>query len=424
MEVEPADADVALYHIGNNHLHRAIYQRALAHPGVVVLHDAVLQHFFLGTLDQRAYARNSSTTTANGRAVSPRICGSTAPARPPTRAISNFPMLKRLATASRAVIVHNPAAAAIVRRHAPDARVIRDPASVSSPAGLPDPVDTLRFRAELGLGPRTLLVGVFGHLRESKRLPVVLRAMERVWNEGADARLLMQGAFASSDLERSLTRTDREPADPADGLSSRARFLAIGRRHGRMHQSALPTAAETSGIAVRMMGIGKTGGFSSGEEIARIPENACLRVDPGPARRGDAGRLPPLARGAIARPRRRSAGARRRTSPVNTHRKSAAKYWNALKYWTRGGYQYSEMGLPFRPDPQVVTGTPTAAVDQPGLEHQQASRWSPFHSCRSGRAGPEEGCWPVPQCRPIVWLSVIWVSPAITAHSPAQPHLP
>ena len=55
VEVEAADADVALYHIGNNHLHREIYRRALAHPGVVALHDAVLQHFFLGMLDQAAY---------------------------------------------------------------------------------------------------------------------------------------------------------------------------------------------------------------------------------------------------------------------------------------------------------------------------------------------------------------------------------
>src|SRR5437870_12851844 len=54
--VDAADADVALYHIGNNQLHREIYQRALARPGVVVLHDAVLQHLFLGMLDEPSYA--------------------------------------------------------------------------------------------------------------------------------------------------------------------------------------------------------------------------------------------------------------------------------------------------------------------------------------------------------------------------------
>jgi len=42
-----------------------------------------------------------------------------------------------------------------------------------------------------------------------------------------------------------------------------------------------PTAGETSGIGVRLMGIGKTVLFTSGEEVARYPEEVCLQVDPG-----------------------------------------------------------------------------------------------------------------------------------------------
>src|SRR5689334_25143973 len=55
VDVSPEKCDVALYHVGNNALHREIYQRALIQPGVVVLHDAVLQHFFLGMLDAEQY---------------------------------------------------------------------------------------------------------------------------------------------------------------------------------------------------------------------------------------------------------------------------------------------------------------------------------------------------------------------------------
>ena len=56
-EVVPGarDAGVHLYHLGNNQLHREIYRRALEKPGVVVLHDAVLHHFLLGSLDREAY---------------------------------------------------------------------------------------------------------------------------------------------------------------------------------------------------------------------------------------------------------------------------------------------------------------------------------------------------------------------------------
>src|SRR3982751_2039325 len=50
-----ASGDVNLYHLGNNGLHREIYFRALREPGVIVLHDAVLHHFLLGTLTRDQY---------------------------------------------------------------------------------------------------------------------------------------------------------------------------------------------------------------------------------------------------------------------------------------------------------------------------------------------------------------------------------
>src|SRR6185295_18852761 len=55
VEIAPEECDVALYHVGNNALHRDIYLRALRHPGVVVLHDAVLQHLLLGVLGANEY---------------------------------------------------------------------------------------------------------------------------------------------------------------------------------------------------------------------------------------------------------------------------------------------------------------------------------------------------------------------------------
>ena len=55
VEVAPARSDAALYHLGNNGLHAAIYRLAMEKPGVVVLHDAVLNHFLLGQLSEAEY---------------------------------------------------------------------------------------------------------------------------------------------------------------------------------------------------------------------------------------------------------------------------------------------------------------------------------------------------------------------------------
>ena len=276
------DGDVSLYHVGNNQLHGAIYRRALERPGVTVLHDAVLQHFFLGSLDHAAYTREFIYNYGEWtRDFADDLWINRARSSADSRYFE-FPMLKRIAEASSAVIVHNPAAARMVLRHAPSTQIFEVPHFFEAPP-LPAPVDTLRFRAELGWNPRTLVVGVFGHLRESKRLPVVLRAMKRAWDRGADARLLIAGEFVSRDLERALTPLLHDKRILRVGHLPEPDFWRFAGAMDLCVNLRYPAAGESSGIAVRMMGIGKPVVFTTGEEIARIPENACLRVDSGAA---------------------------------------------------------------------------------------------------------------------------------------------
>src|ERR1039457_5996519 len=42
------ECEKVLYQLGNNKLHRFVYDQALRRPGVIVLHDALLQHMLLG----------------------------------------------------------------------------------------------------------------------------------------------------------------------------------------------------------------------------------------------------------------------------------------------------------------------------------------------------------------------------------------
>ena len=277
------DADVALYHVGNNQLHRDVYCQALHRPGVAVLHDAVLQHFFLGTLDRERYVEEFVHNYGEwNRGLAENLWANRARSAADPRYF-DYPMVKRLVGASQAVVVHNPAAERIVREHDPKARVFEIPHFFDAPA-LPAPADILRFRDRLGIGPRTLFVGVFGHLRESKRLPVILRAMERVWQAGADAKLLVQGAFASTDLERAVgRRLESDPRVLRRGFLAAEDFWKWAAATDVCVNLRFPTAAETSVIAVNMMGAGKAVVFSMGEEIARIPEDACLRVERGMA---------------------------------------------------------------------------------------------------------------------------------------------
>jgi glycosyltransferase involved in cell wall biosynthesis len=280
-EVVPNCAgDINLYHLGNNHLHREIYTRALADPGVVVLHDAVLQHFFLGTLTEPEYIEEfvfnyGEWTRELARELWKNRARSAADPR-----YFDHPMLKRVVSGSKAVIVHSPAAAAAVRAHG-GTNVFEIPHLFLAPP-IPSQDEVTALRKALGVPPETLLAGVFGHLRESKRLPVILRAMQRLWNDGLDVRLLIQGEFSSTDLERALRDQLRSPHILRAGYLQPTEFWKYAAATDLCINLRYPSAGETSGIAISMMGIQKPVIFTSGAEISRFPENACLKVDLGP----------------------------------------------------------------------------------------------------------------------------------------------
>src|SRR5580658_5254910 len=115
-------ADIHLYHLGNNRLHEDIYARALATPGVVVLHDAVLHHFLLGALSSEQYLSEWIFTYGEWRRdLGEELWRERARASVDPRYFQ-YPMLRRIVERSVGVIVHNPGAAGIV--HAQGAKQV------------------------------------------------------------------------------------------------------------------------------------------------------------------------------------------------------------------------------------------------------------------------------------------------------------
>ena len=184
VKVNARDADVPLYHLGNNPLHGEIYGQALKTPGVAVLHDAVLHHFFLGSGNEREYVAEFVYNYGHWSEDLARELWRRRSRSAADPEYFRYPMIKRVAERSRAVIVHNPRAAALVQEHVRGTTVHEIPLLFTLPADLPSQSDVIRWRAGLGISPRTFLVGVFGHLRETKRLLALLRAFQRARQRG------------------------------------------------------------------------------------------------------------------------------------------------------------------------------------------------------------------------------------------------
>jgi glycosyltransferase involved in cell wall biosynthesis len=279
--VAPQHSSVAFYHLGNNGLHSAIYRRALERPGVVVLHDAVLHHFLMGQLGEADYIEEFVYNYGAWHRPLARELWRARAASGSDPRYFDYPMLRRVVERSLAVVVHNPAAGAVVLRHVPGARVVEIP-HLFCPPELPSTADVLRWRQSLGIGP-VHLYGVFGYLRESKRLMQVLAAFARVHREFPRTALLVAGQFVSSDLERVARPLLSAPGVVRLPYLEERQFWLAARAVDACINLRYPSAGESSGIAIRLMGLGKPVLVTEGTENARFPEDTCIPIPAGPA---------------------------------------------------------------------------------------------------------------------------------------------
>ena len=354
VEVAPRTCDVALYHLGNNALHADIYRLALERPGVVVLHDAVLHHFLLGQLDEAAYTEEFVYNYGEWhRALAAELWRGRAASGAEARYFERT-MLRRVLERALAVVVHNPEAGRIVGRtpwSAADApvglrpmagqgtgrrpggppHVVEIPHLFQPPAALPSESEAARYRRRLGVDPGDFLFGVFGHLRESKRLIAVLETLAELRRENPRVALLVAGGFVSADLERAAA-----PLLDSAGVFRRP-YLAEGEFW--LAASAVdacinlrdPAAGETSGIAIRLMGIGKPVLVTDSAAVAGFPEGACVRVERGAAERESlrqSVRLLTLTNGAAAAIGQRGARHIRERHGIEL---AGARYWELLR---------------------------------------------------------------------------------------------
>jgi glycosyltransferase involved in cell wall biosynthesis len=278
VETTAAKADIHLYHLGNNRLHKDIYARALATPGVAVLHDAVLHHFLLGALSKEQYISEWIYNYGEWRRdLGEELWRERARAGIDPRYFQ-VPMLRRVVERSPVVIVHNPGAAAIARAQgAKNVVVIPHFCEAGAP---PSVVDAARFREKIGVGQGTRLFGIFGYLREPKRVLPCIKAFRRLHAVRPDTALMVAGEAVSKDLDRVLQNEPPHPSIRRLGRLNETDFQIAAAAVDCCLNLRYPGAGETSGIAVRLMGLGKPVIVTDNAENADFPPSAVLRVSP------------------------------------------------------------------------------------------------------------------------------------------------
>ena len=274
--------DAIVYHLGNNvDYHARTWRMLLRYPGVVVLHEYMLHHLVRGMtlargdvdgyVEEMRYAYGRT-----GEALARRSVGTGIPLDP-----WSYPLFERAVDASLGLIVHNDCTGDRVLASRPGTRLVKVPHHLSlreleETAGAITPAEA---RASLGLPPDALLVASFGFITPAKRLDVSLRAFARLRREVPDALYLLVGEPSPYYDFASVLTPELSPGVVQVGRTELDQFLRTMVAADITINLRWPTAGETSGTLIRLLGLGKAVIVSHTGAFAEIPDDCCAKID-------------------------------------------------------------------------------------------------------------------------------------------------
>jgi glycosyltransferase involved in cell wall biosynthesis len=272
----PRGTDVSLYHVGNDPgAHAWIVDSLRKRPGVVVLHDFVLHHLVAGV----TLARGNRDAYLDlmerehgvaGRLLAYGVMDKRIPALWESRA-ADFPLATYVLDHATALIAHS--------------RYVHDQARA---AGFAGPIDVVPHPAwpVPGIAPERVsegtVVGCFGVVNASKRIPELLRALAAVRRDHPEVTLLLVGPTAPGfDLDRRLQRLGLT----GEGLVREAwvderRLWSLMAGSDILVNLRHPTMGETSGSVIRGLSLGKPLVVSDVGWFSELPRDVALAIPP------------------------------------------------------------------------------------------------------------------------------------------------
>ena len=282
LEVEPARrgapaprAHVALYHVGNNpDGHAWIVEALRLRPGVVVLHDFVLHHLIAGMTLGRGDAEGYLRALEGEAGLAARLLaygvidGSVPPlweSRP-----HEFPLAGPILEAATGLIVHS----RYVERRVREAGYARRVWRIPHPAWPVPPVPPATL-------PGRPVIGCFGHINATKRIPQLLAAFTGLRRAYPRAQLLLVGPVSPRfDVAGQLARFGLERSDAVlrEEYADDERLWALMAASDVCVNLRAPTMGETSGSVVRALALGRPLVVSDVGWFSELPDDVALKV--------------------------------------------------------------------------------------------------------------------------------------------------
>jgi glycosyltransferase involved in cell wall biosynthesis len=270
----PPDADVALYHLGNDpDAHGWILDALNERPGVVVLHEYVLHHLIAGTTIGRGNGRAYLDAMERELGVAGRLLGlgvldnllpllwETQPER--------FPLSGVVLDKATGLIVHSNYVAERARGAGYDGPLWRIPHAVW-------PMSAVEPATDVSGDP---LIGCFGFLNMNKRIPQLLEGFASFRRERPGARLLLVGGAGERfDIGRRLERLGLTEGVERMDYVPEERMWSLMAACDVLVNLRYPTMGETSGSVIRALALGQPLLVSDVGWFSELPDDAVLKV--------------------------------------------------------------------------------------------------------------------------------------------------
>jgi glycosyltransferase involved in cell wall biosynthesis len=275
------DFDLILYHLGNNPYHVEIYNLARRLPGAIVLHDYVLHNLvarctiqagdLAGYIWHLAYECGSAGASAALR----RWYGVFSEREQFLTPLNRFILDRCLG-----VLVHSRWVEERIEQNHTN-MVVRQVPHHLAHAPLPQ---RQAARRQLGIAPDEIVLASFGFISAHKRIGCLLQAYALLCQEHPQVRCFLVGKPEPGlDIEQILHTMGLTDQVLITGYVDLEEFYTYIAACDIAVNLRYPSAGETSGALIRLLGSGKAVIISNVQQFANWRDSVCLKVDVGPS---------------------------------------------------------------------------------------------------------------------------------------------
>ena len=271
--------DIAVYNMGNNSLHKYIYNTLLKDPGIAILHDIYLY----GVLWSISLAKGNSERYIDEW----RYCYGDRGAQIARTDMASgnqlefeYTLTRRIIDNSLGVICHSDFGVSKIVDEGLTYNItkINQPFTVSDDHLNMKLIDSQALKAKLGLEDMGPTITSFGFISAHKRYPILLKAFERFLKRYPKAKLLLVGEDAMG-IKKMVESMKLSGAVIITGYVPHSRLMDYLAASDFCVNLRYPTAGETSRSVLQIMASAKPVIVSNVGWFREIPDRCCLKLD-------------------------------------------------------------------------------------------------------------------------------------------------